>query len=107
MIATRGFVRTPHSSRARLSHFPTDAEALRVGHPQIRLVLICVLACPGYRISCSDFSSLDLRISLLIPQLSKGAFARPIVLCCAASIAAEAKSHFFVPVVSDYPTPRT
>lgn len=103
MIATRGFVRTPQSSRARLSLFPTDAEALRVGHPQIRLVLICVLVCRGYCIPCSDCSSFDLRMSLLIPPLSKRAFACSIVLCCAAQIATEAKPLLFVPVVSDYP----
>ena len=56
MIATRGFVRTPHFSRARLSHFPSDAEAPRVGHPRIQLVLICVLVCRGYRIPSSDYS---------------------------------------------------
>src|ERR1700732_5344600 len=64
MIATRGFVRTPQSSRARLSHFPTDAQALRVWHPQTRPVLICVLFCRGYRIPCSG-SSFDLRVPLV------------------------------------------
>ncbi len=91
MIATRGFVRTPQSSHARLSHFPTDAEALRVGHRQIRLVLICVLVCRGYRIPCSDCSSFDLRISLMILPTSKPVFVPSIVLCCAPSIAAEPK----------------
>jgi hypothetical protein len=56
MIATRGFVRIAHSLRVRRSLFPTDAEALRAGHPQIRLALICVLVCRGYRIPCSDCS---------------------------------------------------
>src|SRR5271170_8086248 len=97
MIATRGFVRTPHFSRARLSHFPTDAEALRVGHPRIQLVLICVLACRGYRIPCSDCSSFDLRISLLILPTSKPIFVRSIVLCCAPSIAAAPKSLVLLP----------
>src|SRR5271156_5431805 len=101
MIATRGFVRTPHFSRARLSHFPTDAEALRVGHPRIQLVLICVLACRGYRIPCSDCSSFDLRISLLFLPMSQTVFIRSIVLCCASLIAAEPKSLFFVPLASD------
>ena len=59
MIATRGFVRTPRSSRARLSHFPIDAEALRVGRLQNRLVLICVLFCRGYRIPCSGSSRFE------------------------------------------------
>ena len=89
MIATRGFVRTLRFSRVRLSHFPTDAEALRVGHPQIRLVLICVLVCRGHCIPCSDCSSVDSRISLLILRMSKLVFARSIVLCCAAQIATE------------------
>src|SRR5271169_827351 len=97
MIATRGFVRTPHFSRARLSHFPTDAEALRVGHPRIQLVLICVLACRGYRIPCSDCSSFDLRISLLFLPVSQTVFIRSIVLCCAPLIAAEPKSLFRAP----------
>src|SRR5580704_17970158 len=64
MIATRGFVRTLHFFRARLSHFPSDAEALRVWRPRIQLVLICVLVCRGYRIPCLDCSSFDLRILL-------------------------------------------
>src|ERR1700683_934725 len=67
MIATRGFVRTPQFSRARLSHFPTDAEALRGGHPRIQLVQDCVLVYHDYRIPCSDCSSFDFRISLLNP----------------------------------------
>ena len=58
MIATRGFVRTARSSHARLSLFPIDAEALRVGHPRIRLVLIGVVVCRGYQISCLDCSTL-------------------------------------------------
>src|SRR3984885_5482816 len=59
MIATRGSVQTTHSSGVRLSHFPIGAEARRVGLPQIRLVLFCVLVCRGYRSPCSDYSSLD------------------------------------------------
>src|ERR1700730_12414456 len=63
MIATHGFVRTPHSFRGHLSLLPTDAEVLRVGLPQIPLVLICVLVCRLYRIPCSDCSSFCLKIS--------------------------------------------
>src|ERR1700683_613438 len=59
MIATRGSVQTAHSSGVRLSHFPIGAEARRVGLPQIRLVLFCVLVCRGYRSPCSDYSSCD------------------------------------------------
>jgi hypothetical protein len=69
MIATRGFVR---SSRARLLRFPTYAEVLGVGRLQIRLVLICVLVCRGYRISCLDCSSFDLRILLESHRLNVG-----------------------------------
>src|SRR5271156_4025132 len=98
MIATRGFVRTPHFSRARLSHFPTDAEALRVGHPRIQLVLIYVLVCRGYRIPCSDCSSFDLRISLLFLPMSQTVFIRSIVLCTALRSLREPKSLFFVPL---------
>src|SRR5271154_3113751 len=98
MSATRGFVRTPQFSRARLSHFPRDAEALRVGHPRIQLVLICVPVCRGHCISCSDCSSVDLRISRLILQMSKPMSALSIVLGCAPSIAAEPESLFFVPL---------
>src|SRR5580692_1073159 len=98
MIATRGFVRTTHFSRARLSHFPTDVEALRVGHPQIRLVLICVLVCRGHCIPCSACSSVALRRSLLILQMPNPRFARSIVPGCAPWIAAEPKCLFFVPL---------
>src|SRR5271156_785718 len=82
MIATRGFVRTTHFSHARLSHFPSDAVALRVGQPQIQLGLIGVLVCRGYRIPCSD-------CSLVIREYRshKGICPR-IVLCCAAYVAA-------------------
>src|SRR5271154_6189112 len=63
MTATRGFVRTPQSSRARLSHFPTDDGVLRVEHPQTQLVLIWVLVCRDYRIPFSDCSPFDLKIA--------------------------------------------
>src|SRR5271170_3648221 len=98
MIATRGFVRTTHFSHAHPSHFPSDAEALRVGHPRIQLGQNCVLVCRGHRIPSSDCSSFDLRISLLILPRSKRVFVRSIVLCCASLIAAEPKSLFFVPL---------
>src|SRR5271170_444496 len=97
MIATRGFVRTTHFSHAHPSHFPSDAEALRVGHPRIQLGQNCVLVCRGYRIPCSDCSSFDLRISLLFLPMSQTVFIRSIVLCCASLIAAEPKSLFRAP----------
>jgi len=99
MIATRGFVRTPQSSRARLSHFPTDVGVLRVEHPQTQLVLICVLVCHDYRIPFSDCSPFDLQILLPILQMSDPAFACSIVLGCAPWIAAEPKSLFYVPLL--------
>src|SRR5271155_5846576 len=94
MIATRGFVRTPQFSHARLSHFPTDAAAPRVGHPQIQLARTFVLVCRGHRIPSSDFPSVDLRIPLLILQLSRPVFVRSIVLYCTAQIATASKSLF-------------
>jgi len=53
-IATRGFVQTVHSSRARSSQVPSDAEARRACHPQIRLVQIFFLACRDY---CNPYSN--------------------------------------------------
>src|ERR1700684_177737 len=55
MIATRESGRIPHSSPSRLWPFPTDAEALRVEHRQIRRVPICFLLCRGYRNPYSVF----------------------------------------------------
>ena len=94
MIATRGFVRTTHFSRARLWHFPTDAEALRVEHLQIQLDRTCVLVCRGYRSPRSDCSPFDLRTSLLILLMPKPGDARSIVLCCALRWL-QSQSHFF------------
>ncbi len=64
MIATRGFVRTTHFSRARLWHFPTDAEALRVEHLQIQLDRTCVLVCRGY-----PLTQLSHPTSIALPSL--------------------------------------
>src|ERR1700722_20015207 len=66
MIATREFVRTLRSSRDRRWPFPIDAEVLRVGLLQIRLVLIYSLFCRGYRTAWSVRSLFNLGISLLI-----------------------------------------
>src|SRR5271154_4155715 len=102
MTATRGFVRTPQSSRARRSHFPTDDGVLQVEHPQTQLVLIWVLVCRDYRIPFSDCSPFDLKILPPILQISEPGFACSIVLGCAPWIAAEPRFLFFVP----YPNTR-
>jgi hypothetical protein len=96
MIATRGFVRIPQSSRARLSPFPTDAGVLRVEHRQTQLDLICILVCRDCRIPFSDCSPFDLKILLPTLRMSEPEFACSIVLGCAAWIAAEPKFLFVV-----------